>query len=194
VALVLTLRGESPGANEAIYMLPATLIAFISIYHYQWCRWYPVPSSSALFDFFDRKDRSAALLLFGGLASGFIALRIALFQSLPFISAAMQRDSFRCGQSVLINSAAIIIIAFAYFRQDKELRNIAVLVTVIGAIKVFLYDLLGTHGLPLVFSMFSFGVAAALESIALGKWQKPPVKQVKETSVNTMEAGNIEVE
>lgn len=186
VALVLALRGESPGANEAINMLPAGLIAFISIYHFQWCRWYQVPTSSALFEFFDRKDRSAALLLLGGLASGFIMLRIALFQALPFISTAMQHDSFRCGQSVLINGAAIILIAFAYFRHDKELRNIAVLVTVIGAVKVFLYDLLGTHGLPLVFSVFSFGVAAAVESIVLSKWQKQPAALSENKDVETI--------
>jgi hypothetical protein len=180
VALVMALRGESQTANEAINMIPSGLIAFISVYHYQWCRWYPVPTTSALFDFFDRNDRSALLLLVGGLASGFIMLRIALFQALPFISTALQRDSFSCGQTVLINGAAIILIALAYFRQDKELRNLAVFVTLVGAIKVFLYDLLGIHGLPLVFSVFSFGMAAAVESVALSKWMKssPPAKDL----------------
>jgi hypothetical protein len=179
VALAIMLRGDAPGATDPINMLPAGLLAVILIYHYQWCRWYPVPATSALFDAFDRNDRSAALLLLGGLASGFFALRVALFQGLQFVPAAMQRDAFRCGQSVLINVAAIVLIVYAYFRTDKEIRNVAVLVTVIGAIKVFLYDLLGTHGLPLVFSVFSFGMAAAIESIALGKWQKnvtPPGK------------------
>ena len=91
----------------------------------------------------------------------------------------MQRDAFRCGQSVLINTAAIALILFAYLRRNKELRNTAILVTVVGAIKVFLYDLLGAHGLPLVFSIFSFGTAAAIESIALGKWQKEPADQTQ---------------
>jgi len=183
-ALAFMLRGEGPGATDAIYMLPAGLLAFISIYHYQWCRWWPVPASSALFDAFDRNDRSAALLLLGGLVSGFFMVRIGIFQAMQFVPAAMQRDAFRCGQSVLINAAAIVLILFAYLRRDKEIRNVAILVTVIGATKVFLYDLLGTHGLPLVFSIFSFGMAAAVESIALGKWQKHSADQIQTQAVN----------
>jgi hypothetical protein len=172
VALVFALRGEGPESTDPINMLPAGLLAVISIYHYQWCRRWPVPVTSALFDAFDRKDRSAVLLLLGGLASGFFMIRVGFFQAIQFMSADMQRDTFRSGQSVLINSAAIALILFAYLRRDKEVRNVAILVTVVGGIKVFLYDLLGTHGLPLVFSVFSFGMAAAVESVALGKWMK----------------------
>jgi hypothetical protein len=174
VALVFMLWGEGPDAKDAISMLPAGLLAVISIYHYQWCRWWPIPDDSALFDTIDRNDRSAVLLLLGGLASGFFMLRVGLFQALQFFPEALQRDAFRCGQSVLINTAVITLIVLAYLRQNKELRNVAVLVTVVGAVKVFLYDLLGTQGLPLVFSVFSFGMAAAVESLALGKWQKQP--------------------
>jgi uncharacterized membrane protein len=178
-ALAFVLRGEGPGATDPVNMLPAGLLAVISIYHYQWCRQWPVPETSALFDAFDRNDRSAILLLLGGLTSGFFMIRIGIFQALQFVPAAIQRDAFRGGQSVLINAAAIALIVLAYLRQNKEIRNVAILVTVIGAIKVFLYDLLGTHGLPLVFSVFSFGMAAAVESLALGKWQKQPVDQTK---------------
>jgi hypothetical protein len=177
VALVFVLRGEGPGATDPINMLPAGLLAVIAIYHYQWCRWWPAPATSALFDAFDRNDRSAGLLLLGGLASGFFMLRVGIFQALQFVPVAMQRDTFRCGQSVLINTAAIALIVLAYLRQNKEIRNVAIFVTIIGGVKVFLYDLLGTHGLPLVFSVFSFGMAAAVESLALSKWQKPPADQ-----------------
>ncbi|MBK5275811.1 MAG: hypothetical protein JJE30_12255 [Desulfuromonadales bacterium] len=175
-ALAFALRGEGAGAADAINMLPAGLVAVISIYHYQWCRQWPVPRSSALFDAFDRNDRSAALLLLGGLASAFFMIRIAILQAIPYVPQLMQRDMSRCGQSVVINIAIIVLIVFAYLRQNREIRNVAILVTVVGAVKVFLYDLLGTHGLPLVFSVFSFGVAAAVESIALGRWQKQAVK------------------
>jgi hypothetical protein len=187
VALVLVLRGEGPGATDAVNMLPAGLVAVISIYHYQWCRWWPVPVNSALFDAFDRNDRSATLLLLGGLACGFFMIRIGIFQAMSFVPAALQRDAFRCGQSVLINAAAIALILFAYLRRDKEIRNVAILVTVVGATKVFLYDLIGTHGLPLVFSVFSFGMAAAVESLALGKWQKQPADQTKNRAVDDNE-------
>lgn len=172
LALAFMLRGDGPGATDPINMLPAGLLAVIPIYHYLWCRRWPVPVKSALFDTFDRNDRSAVLLLLGGLASGFFMIRIGIFQALQFVPTAMQRDAFRCGQSVLINAAAITLIVWAYLLRNKEIRNVAILVTVVGAIKVFLYDLLGTHGLPLVFSVFSFGMAAAVESLALGKWQK----------------------
>jgi hypothetical protein len=174
VALAFALNGEGSGAKDPINMLPAGLLAFISIYHYLWCRWWPVPAKSTIFDAFDRNDRSAVLLLLGGLACGFFMVRVGLYQSLQFVPAEMQRDTLRCGQSVLINAAAISLIVWAYLRQNKEIRNVAILVTVIGAIKVFLYDLLGAHGLPLVFSVFSFGMAAAVESLALSKWQKQP--------------------
>lgn len=171
-ALVFVLRSEGPAATDPIYMLPAGLLAVISLYHYQWCRRWPVPLKSTLFEAFDRNDRSAALLLLGGLASGFFMIRIGIFQALQFVPAELQRDTFRSGQSVLINAAAIALIVLAYFRQNKEIRNVAILVTVVGGIKVFLYDLLGIHGVPLVLSVFSFGMAAAVESVALGKWIK----------------------
>lgn len=174
LALVIALRGEGPGATEPLNMLPSGLLAVISIYHYQWCRRWPVPVNSALFDTFDRNDRSAVLLLLGGLTSGFFMIRVGIFHVLQFVPESMQRDAFRCGQSVLINCAAIALILFAYLRRDKEIRNVAVLVTVVGAIKVFLYDLLGTHGVPLIFSVLSFGIAAAVESLALSRWQKQP--------------------
>jgi hypothetical protein len=186
VALVLALRGEGAGATDPINMLPAGLLAVISIYHYQWCRRWPVPVKSALFDAFDRNDRSAVLLLLGGLAGGFFMIRVGIYQALQFVPAEIQRDALRCGQSVLINAAAITLIVWAYLRQNKEIRNVAILVTVIGAIKVFLYDLLGTHGLPLVFSIFSFGVAAAVESLALSKWQKPPAAPSQNGAVDNI--------
>jgi hypothetical protein len=173
-ALAFVLRSDGPGSTDPLIMLPAGLLAVISIYHYQWCRRWPVPETSALFDMFDRNDHSAVLLLLGGLASGFFMIRIGIFQAMQFVPSAMQRDGFRCGQSVLINAAVIVLISYAYLRQNKEIRNVAILVTIVGAIKVFLYDLFGTHGLPLVFSVFSFGMAAAVESLALGKWQKQP--------------------
>ena len=174
-ALVFLLRPEGPNSTDPINMLPAFLLAAISVYHYQWCRRFPVPVTSTFFKVFDRKDRGAVMLLLGGLACGFFMVRVALFNSLQFIPANMLQVTFRCGQSVLINSAAIILILLAYRRRNKELRNVAILVTVVGANKVFLHDLLGAHGLPLVFSVFSFGMAAAIESIALGKWHNPPV-------------------
>ena len=171
-ALAACVHGEGAEATDAMVMLPAGLIAFIAVSHYQWCRHWPLPQAPSIFSRFDRHDRSAVLLLLGGLASGFYMLRVGIHQAIPLLPGEMQRDAFRCSQSVLINCAAAGIIVFAYLRRNSEIRNVAVFVTLIGGVKVFLYDLFGTHGLPLVFSVLSFGLAAAIESVALGKWQK----------------------
>lgn len=179
-ALTACLHGEGAGTTDAIAMLPAGLLAYIAISHYQWCRRWPLPSAPSIFSRFDRNDRTAVLLLLGGLASGFSMLRVGIYQVVQILPGEMQRDAFRCSQSVLINGAAAGILIFAYLRCNCEIRTVAVLVTLIGGIKVFLYDLFGTHGLPLVFSVFSFGLAAAVESVALGKWLKRQGEKVTE--------------
>ena len=183
VALALALLGDTSDRLDALNILPAGLLALIILYQYQWCRWKPPLPGYAFFTRFDPGDRSATALLLGGLVCGFFMLRVTLFQTIQLFNLPVARDSFRCGQSVLINLAAIGLILLAFRRKDKELRNAAILVTMVGAVKVFLNDLLGTHGLPLVFSIFSFGMAAAIESVALGKWPRqdaaemaPPVE------------------
>jgi hypothetical protein len=45
------------------------------------------------------------------------------------------------------------------------------LVTAVAAAKVIL-DLVSLKGLPLLISVFSFGVAAAVASVVLGRWGK----------------------
>jgi hypothetical protein len=99
-------------------------------------------------------------------------MRCVIYHTLQMVYGQLPPDAFTCSQSVLINTAAVFLIVLAYLRRDTEIRNVAILVTVVGGIKVFAFDLLSTHGLPLVFSVFSFGQAALVESIALGKWQK----------------------
>ena len=171
VALAIVLRGATPSALDITNVIPAGLLAFVIIYQYLWCRWYPPTESYAFFGSFDPRDRSAVVLLLAGLLSGFFMMRCVIYQTMQFFYASMPPDAFGCAQSVLINTAAIILIVLAYLRRDKEIRNVAIFVTVVGGVKVFAYDLLGgAHGMPLVFSVFSFGVAAAIESVALGKW------------------------
>ncbi|HIJ88390.1 MAG TPA: hypothetical protein HPP97_12030 [Desulfuromonadales bacterium] len=170
VALAVVLSGSSPAALDVINILPAGLLAFIILYQYLWCRWCPPTEDYAFFGRFDPHDRSAVMLLLAGLLSGFFMMRSAIYQTMHMINASLPPDAFGCAQSVLVNSAAIVLIVLAYLRHDKEIRNVAIFVTVVGGIKVFAYDLLGSHGLPLVFSVFSFGVAAAIESVVLGKW------------------------
>ena len=182
LALIVILQGKTQDALDAVNMLPAGILAAALLYQYQWCRRWPPPVASKLFARFDRNDRSAMLLLLAGLACSFFMIKIGLFHAVQTLSAAEQKDAFSCAQSVVINGAAIGLILFAFMRRNREIRNVAILVTMVGGIKVFLYDLLGTHGLPLVFSVFSFGLLAAIESLALGKWAKQTA--VKEPQVS----------
>lgn len=186
VALAITLKGNAPAVLDAVNIIPAGLLAFVILYQYQWCRWCPPSSGYSFFDRFDPHDRTAFFLLLSGLLSGYLMMRCVIYQTLLIISGSMVPDVFRCAQSVLINTAAVVLIVLSYLRQDRELRNVAILVTIIGGIKVFAYDLLGTHGLPLVFSVFSFGMAVAVESVALGKW---PKKHGKNESQEEMQEG-----
>jgi len=177
VALAFILKGNAPASMDVENLLPAGLLAFIILYQYQWCRWWPPAEKYVFFGSFDPNDRSAVLLLLAGVGSGFFVMRCAIYQTLQIIPGAMSPDAFRCAQSVLLNGAAVVLITVAYLRRAKEIRNVAILVTGVGCIKVFAYDLLGTHGLPLVFSVFSFGMAVAVESVALGKWPEKPAGQ-----------------
>ncbi len=173
-AMVLELRGDGAMAMDAVNILPVGLLTCFILYQYQWCRWYPPTEDASFFSRFDAHDRSAVALLLAGLICGFFTARIALFQTIAILPTEMHHDAFRCSLSVVINSTAIVLTLFAFLKKNKEIRNVALLIMVIGGIKTFLYDLMGAHGLPLVLSVFSFGVAVAVESIALGKWQKKP--------------------
>ena len=170
-ALALSMQLNPAEAADALAALPALLLAVITLYQYQWCRQYPPPAPS-VFSRLDSSDRSATLLLLAALSSGFFAVKVVLLQTLTLSGAKAMTDMLRCGDSIVINAAAAGIMLFAFYRGNKELRNVAILVTLVGAVKVFLYDLLGTHGFPLVASIFTFGLAAAVESVALGRWHK----------------------
>lgn len=169
--LYVQLRGIPRLPAEAVtgIVVAATLVA-IALVHYRWCRANGPPVESRLFTRFDQADVSASLLLMATLVSCFFVLRGAAFLALHDLPGDMN-NSFSCAQTIIINTSAILLMVFAYYRRNRELRNIAILLTLIGAVKVFLYDLLGGAGLPRVLSIFSFGLAAALESLLLGRWQ-----------------------
>lgn len=183
IALAFALQGEGGAATDFVNILPAGLLAIVILYQYQWCRRYPPPGTSVFFARFDKDDRSAVLLLLAALVCGFFMTRIGIYQVVQLLPGDTRRDAFRCAQSVLINGSAAGLILFAYLRRNREIRNVAIFVTIAGGIKVFLYDLLGAHGLPLVLSVFSFGLAVAIESVALGKWQKHAVAGKDESEV-----------
>jgi hypothetical protein len=103
----------------------------------------------------------------------FFLFRVLVFELLTGVTGGTDvANAFSGAQSLLINSAAITLLFVAYRVRNREVRNVAILVTLVGAAKVFLYDLVGVEGLARVFSVFSFGLVAAIASWVLGRWQK----------------------
>ena len=103
------------------------------------------------------------------LGAGFLALRAFLFTLLSG-----SYGAFQASETIIINTGALTLFLTARFRINAEVKWVAVLVTILGGGKVFLYDLVSVEGLARVFSVFSFGLVAAVASWVLGRWQKNP--------------------
>lgn len=171
LSLVVALRAEPDGANLIITLAGTGFAAIGGIYHFIWSRNYPPLQVGKVFGHYDISDRSAALVLLSGLSAGFFQARALLYWGLHQMSG-NQFGTFICLQSVLINSAIAVLMVLAWKRNSRELKNVAILVTLVAAGKVFMIDLLSTKGIPLVLSVLSFGVVASVESLVLSRWQK----------------------
>jgi hypothetical protein len=170
-ALALFLDMIGGGAEHLTWggMTVALLMASTSLWHFRWCRQNVPPTPSRYFAR-DEQDRTAALLLLAALLNAFMAGRVVLYR--VFWQGAESAFSFACGQSVLINLGAALLLLLALRLRNKELRNVAVLVTLTGGAKVFFSDLLVTEGFPLVISVLSFGLLITLVSVILSRWPK----------------------
>jgi hypothetical protein len=111
----------------------------------------------------------AAVLAAAALASSFFLFRGIAWHVLAGRPGGP--DAFLCSQSIIINLSALGLGLYAYLARNREIRNVAILVIAVGALKSTA-DLLGTKGVPLVLSVLSFGLAAATQSITLSRWQK----------------------
>ncbi|PNU19594.1 hypothetical protein C2E25_11690 [Geothermobacter hydrogeniphilus] len=169
--LVVALRNHPDGQNLLITLAGTGLTAIGGIYHYVWSRRYPPLQIGRVFGHFDTCDRSAALVLLSGLSAGFFQARSLLYWGLHQMSG-NQFGAFVCLQSVLINSAIAVLMVLAWKRNSRELKNVAILVTLVAAFKVFMIDLFSTKGIPLLLSVLSFGIVASVESVVLARWQK----------------------
>jgi len=168
VFLLWTTDGTKPSVVGA---LSSGLLAIIAFFHYFWARSHPIVSGESIMHKFNKNDRGAGVLLIAALFSGFFTMRVGLYQSLDFMHSATH-SAFGGAQSVLINVTAAVLLWLSLMRRNKELRNVAVVVTVIGAGKVFLMDMVQLKGMPLMISVFTFGLVAALASLVLGRWNK----------------------
>jgi hypothetical protein len=179
VALATALLGQGTAPSFLFGAVSSGGIACMSFVQYRWCRSRKPPEESAFFFRIDRGDLSAVTILLAALTSAFFMLRVIVRHILSMTLAPTDMNNvLSCSQSVIINLSAIVLMSVALLYRNREVRNTAILVTVIGAVNVFLYDLIRTHGMPLVISVLSFGLATAVESVILGRWQhrSPPVQ------------------
>ena len=147
------------------------ILMTMSFLQYRWCRSHTPPAMhSAFFSWLDRKDFSAVILLLTGLISGFFLLRLGLYQVLARSTADFEY-MFRGGQTVFINLGAISLLLAASSRKNNEILTVAIVVGLLGMLKSFVFDLFGIKGMPLVFSVFSSGVVAAVGSVVSTRWQ-----------------------
>jgi hypothetical protein len=169
--LGLELRKLDAPALSWIGIGAAVVVVFCGVWHYRCARIHSPPERSSFFSRIDPDDRSAILLLLASLAGGFFAMRILIFIALDTL-AIVDPGAFTCYQSVLVNFSAIGLMLAAFLRRSKELRSVAILLILIGGGKVLFGDMISTRGLPLVVSVFSFGLAAASQSLLLGRWSR----------------------
>jgi len=178
-SLVVLLHATETTAPSLVGAAASGLLASIGTYHYYWSRRNPPPAGGPLTDSFNRDDRWAALLLVAALLSGFFTLRMGLYQTLQALQLATPA-AFDSGQSLLINLTAMALLIIGLRQRSKELRNVGALVTVVAACKVVL-DLFSFKGLPLLLSIFSFGVVAAIASYVMGRWGKAAAGQQEQS-------------
>lgn len=158
-------------AQPAIGMaLAAGVLAGLSLWHYRCCRRQPPAYDSIYFTLFDTHDRSAVVVLLVGLLQGFNLLRllVLLAMATPHAETA---SSFGCAQSIILNLGAVVLLLAGLRARQGEVLVVAVVVVLCGAGRVFLVDLFHAEGIPLVLSVFSFGVVAAVCSWVERRWR-----------------------
>jgi hypothetical protein len=163
-------------------MLTGTMMV-MSFLQYRWSRNHEPPSvHSAFFSWLDKKDFSAVVLLLTGLVSGFFLLRLGLYQMLVRSSADFE-FMFRGGQTVFINLGAVLLLLYASSRRNSEILAVAIVVGILGLGRSFIFDLLGIKGMPLVLSVFSSGLVAAVGSVVSTRWQGKKQNKVEHDSM-----------
>ncbi len=172
IGVALLVGHYATPVSAPVAALVAAVCAAVALLHYRWCRTHAPPNNSFFFSRLDPSDRIAVVLLLAALNHGFFTVSIGIDEFIARLPVDHD-NAFSGAQSVIINSSAAVLMLLAFARKNNEIRNVAVLVTLVGAVKVFLLDLLSTHGLPLVFSVLSFGLAAALQSFLLSRWRRP---------------------
>ncbi len=166
-----------PAAKPLAGVVPAAALATAALGHYRWCRRHAPPARSPLFGTYDTQDLSGAVTLLAALTASFFLVRGIAWRFLA--AGGGGPDALQCAQSIIVNLAALGLGLYAFRARNREIRNVAILVIAAGAVRSTA-DLFGTRGVPLVLSVFSFGLAAATQSITLSRWQKPSPAAARE--------------
>ena len=160
------------GPHRGTAMIVTAIIAIISGLQFRWSQKNPVSCSAGFFPKFDPDNRSGTILLITSLLSTYYSLQIGTALLLTTVGIEASPDALSSSRSLLINLGAITLMLDGLRRKNSDLIIAAVVVTFLGAIKVFGHDLFNDHGLARVISIFSFGLVAAVGSVVMSKWQQ----------------------
>lgn len=170
-ALVAAVSGQLytvPAAALPRSLLGATAISVLAIVHYGCSR--RRPAAGTWLARLDRNDHGSIVLLWLAAANAFGLLRLCIHSGLVLLGTELPK-TFQCAQSVLLNVASIGLMLAGMHWRSKQMLLTAVLAAACGGLRVFGADLLETSGVPLVLSVFSWGMAAAIGSLVLGRLQ-----------------------
>jgi len=181
IYLVLT---SAPPLSLFFHGVTATFLATLCYSHYRFGLSFSPAEATWFYGRFDPANRTNILLLLTALASAFFSVQAISHAAIIALSGD-QPHALVCADSVIINAAATVLMIYAFFKENKEIRNIAFLITLIGAAKVFMFDMFSIEGFPLVISVLVFGVAIFFESIIFSNLQpSPPYRQQKQQATN----------
>lgn len=170
-ALVLALSTGiyRPADAGAAAIAAAAGTAALASLQYTWSRAHPPPVGSLLARF-DGGNHASLLLLWLAAGNAFACLRLLAWHGIALLGADAAA-TFPCLQSAIVNLAAVALLLVGLRRQHRHLLLTALLVAGYGGLRVFGSDLMTASGVPLVLSVFSFGVVAAVGSVVLGRLQ-----------------------
>ncbi|MBL8731260.1 MAG: hypothetical protein JNN13_02695 [Planctomycetes bacterium] len=160
----------TPPESELLAIVLGGLLATLTILHGRWARRVPPPAGS-LYARLSPTDLVGGAMFWSASAAIFCTLRVAMFPVLASMTTPTD-GPFQAAQSVLVNVMAMVLLVTAKVRRNQELLRRAVILAAVGGAKVFAADFLTLQGVPLVLAVFSFGVAAAIGSFVLGRWNK----------------------
>ncbi len=177
ILVVLAIEAASRLVADSVpIMIVALICSWLALQHYRYCRQNLPPAESVAFSRYDTRDRSAVLLLLTCLTSMLISSAALGYFLLSRHYSGPVDAAFISLQTLIITGSAIILIVLAVRRHNRELRNIACLVMVLGGVKVIAFDIFQVSGPWLVSSLLAFGVTAATQSLILARWKAEPQK------------------